>query len=174
MRCLSIMFGLLALSGCTVAPNPATAGNGGTGGPDQQVTLDIRSWGRLVSHWRVSGDGSGEIFRVAEGGTMFEYDIRKFRLRMDAAALARFEAASNAFKQATSRPIACKLQITDMYYGNVVWSRSSAQQTFDFNYGCRSQAMDRALTMLQQVNEIVSKQSTIEAEPFATEPIGAR
>ena len=55
---------------------------------------------------------------------MSVYDIRKFHLRMDSVVLARFSAASNAFKHATRRPIACKLQITDMYYGDIMWSGS--------------------------------------------------
>ena len=138
------------------------------------MTFDIRSWGKLVSHWRVGGDGNGEIWRVAEGGTMSEYTISKFYLHMDAPVLARFEAASSAIKQATHSPIKCELQITDQLYGNMVWADDGAEQTFTFNYGCRSQAMDRALTMLQTVDEIVSKQAAIEAQPFATEHVGSR
>ena len=91
---------------------------------------------------------------------------------MDAPALARFVAASGALKQATRRPIACQLQITDMYYGNVVWTGGAAQQSFDFNYGCRSQAVERAYSMMEQANEIVSKQAVIEPQPFAVERIG--
>ena len=105
---------------------------------------------------------------------MSQYDIRKFHLRMDAPVLARFVAASNAFKRATRRPIACKLQITDMHYGDMVWSGNNGEQTFRFNYGCRSRAMDPMFDMIQQTNEIVSKQAAIDAEPFASEHIGPR
>ena len=164
----------MLLVACNAAPNPAKADSSVAGGQEQQVTFDIRSWGRLVSHWRIDGDGTGEIWRVAEGGTMSRYDIRKFHLRMDAAALAQFDAASGALKQATRHPIACKLQITDMHYGDVVWAGGAARQSFTFNYGCRSQAMERAFDMIQQANEVVSKQAAIEPEPFAVEHIGPR
>ena len=105
---------------------------------------------------------------MADGGTMSVYDIRKFHLHMDAPVLARFVAASNAFKRATQRPIACKLEITDKYYGDISWSGSGEPQTFHFNYGCRSKAMDPVFDMIQQVNEVVSKQATIDAEPYVT------
>jgi hypothetical protein len=162
-----MMTGLLLLAACNAAPGPANAGNTAAG---NQVVLDILSWGKLVSHWQVNPDGSGEIWRVADGGTMSEYDIRKFNLHMDAPVLARFVAASNAFKRATRRSIACKVLITDMYYGDIVWSGGGLEQKFSFNYGCRSKAMDRAFDMLQQVNEIVSKQAAIDAEPYVTVP----
>ena len=158
----------MVLAGCNAAPNPAHADSGVAGGEARQVVFDIRSWGRLVSHWQVRGDGTGEIWRVADGGTMSQYDIRKFHLRMDAPVLARFQAASNAFKRATRRPIACKLQITDMHYGDMVWSGNSASQTFRFNYGCRSKAMDPMFDRIQQLNEVVASQATIDVEPFVT------
>ena len=169
MRWLPITIGLLILAACNAAPGPAHADNNAS---DQQVVFDIRSWGRLVSHWQVNSDGTGEIWRVTEGGTMSEYDIRKSYLRMDAPVLARFVSASNAFKRATRRPIACKLQITDMYYGDISWSGGGEPQMFRFNYGCRSKAMDPVFDMIQQTNEIVSKQAVIDAEPFVTVPNG--
>ena len=165
------MTGLLLLAACNVAPSPAHAGSTR---PGNQVVFDIRSWGKLVSHWEVGPDGTGEIWRVAEGGTMSVYDIRKFRLHMDAPTLARFVAASNAFKRATRRPIACKLQITDMHYGDITLSGAGEPQTFRFNYGCRSKAMDPMFDMIQQVNEVVAKQAAIDAEPFVTVHNGPR
>ena len=171
MRYWTITIGLLLLAACNAAPGPAHAGNSVA---DQQVVFEIRSWGKLVSHWQVGPDGTGEIWRVADGGTMSEYDIRKFHLRMDAPVLARFVVASSAFKRATRRPIACKMQITDMYYGDITWSGGGSEQKFGFNYGCRSPAMDRAFDMIQQVNEIVSKQAAIEAEPYVSMHIGQR
>lgn len=165
MRDWPMMAGLLILAACNAAPAPAHAGNTA---PDTQVVFDIRSWGKLVSHWQVNADGTGEIWRVADGGTMSVYDIRKFQLHMDAPVLARFVAASNAFKRKTRRPIACKLQITDMHYGDMTWSGSGAEQKFTFNHGCRSKAMDPVFDMIQQVNEVVAKQAAIDAEPFET------
>ena len=171
MRTLPIMTGLLMLAACNAAPGPLHAASAA---PDQQIVFDIRSWGKLVSHWQVNADGTGEIWRVADGGTMSVYDIRKFHLRMDSVVLARFSAASNAFKHAARRPIACKLQITDMYYGDITWSGSGEPQTFRFNYGCRSKAMDPVFDMIQQVNEVVSKQAAIDAEPYVTVHNGPR
>jgi hypothetical protein len=166
-----MMTGLLLLGACSATPGPAHAGNAA---PDSQVVFDIRSWGKLVSHWQVNADGTGEIWRVAEGGSMSEYDIRKFNLHMDAPVLTRFVAASNAFKRKTRRPIACKLEITDMHYGDITWSGSGEPQNFRFNYGCRSKAMDPVFDMIQQVNEVVGKQATIDAEPYVTVHNGPR
>ena len=172
MRCLPIAIVALALGACNATLGPANADSRAEAQED--VEFDIRSWGKLVSHWRVGTNGSGEIWRVAEGATMSQYDVRKFRLHMDMTTLARFRAASGALKQATRRKVACEMQITDMHYGDVVWSGSGAEQKFGFNYGCRSRAMDRAFDLIQQANEVVAKQATIDAEPFAVEHIGPR
>ena len=161
----------LALGACNAVPNPANADSRVE--ERDSVEFDIRSWGKLVSHWRIDGEGKGEIWRVAEGGTMSQYAVRKFRLNMDAAALAQFREASGALKQATRSKVDCKIEITDMHYGNVVWNGAS-QQKFDFNYGCRSQAMDRVFDLIQSANAAIESRATIEAQPFAVEHIGPR
>ena len=164
MRCLPITLSALILAACSAAPGPAHAGSSA---PDSQVVFDIRTWGKLISHWEVGADGTGEIWRASEGPLMSAYDIRKFHLRMDAPTLARFQAASDAFKRATRRPIACKYTITDADYGEIVWSGRGAPQSFRFNFGCLSPAMNRAFDMINQVHAVVSKQAAIDTEPFA-------
>jgi hypothetical protein len=171
MRGLQIVWAPALAASCLCMMIPARAETPASPPQQESASLEVRFWGKLVVFWRVDRNGTGEVWRVPQGGPMFQYDIRKHHLTLDSAAQARLAAVLERMKQATRREVACKLVMTDMYYGEVVWNNGTGRQVYKFNYGCRSRAADRIFAMMASARDIVEKQAAVEAEPFAVEHV---
>lgn len=162
---------LLTLAACNAAPTVSSA----PPSPEPwTITLEINSWGKLISRWQVNSDGSGEVWRVPQGVMFRAHDISKYRMSMDAAAMARFVQASAALRAATRKPIKCELVMTDMAYGSFGWSGAAGTQSFSFNYGCRSRKIEAAYRLMGDASEAVNRLAVIEPQPYATEHVGTR
>ena len=89
---LRFLLPFMALAACTAQGTQPTGGNPQVDRLAGPVSFDLSSWGRLLTHWQVNPDGTGEIWR-GEGFGKGEGAVRKYRLRMDDAAMRGFVAA---------------------------------------------------------------------------------
>jgi len=160
---------LLVLPGCAganqPAPAPAPPPIAALAGP---VTYDVRSWGRLLLHWQVNPDGSGEIWRGKPGKG--EGEIRKFRLRLQGDALRTFATHVEDARESTKAEIACDKEIFDLPYGAITWDYPGAKQTYTFDAGCTSQAGEEVFQVLGAASRIVETMARIDAKPYMIEP----
>lgn len=170
MRMILTILAVTALSACAAElPRPADPPPPATAALPGPVSYEVSSWGRLLLHWRVDPDGGGEIWR-GEGLGKGRGAVRKYRLRMDGAALAAFAAKAEPLRLATVNGIVCQHEITDLPYGTIAWEYPGKKHSYAFNAGCRSPAANAAMDDLRAASDVVEKMATIEAEPYAIDP----
>ena len=165
---LHLLLPILLLCACTAAGTQPAGGKTASHSLAGPVSYDVSSWGRLLTHWRVNPDGTGEIWR-GEGFGKGNGTVRKYRLRMDEAAMRKFTELSEKLRESTSQEIPCTRQITDMPYGAVVWDFPNAKQTYRFDAGCRSPEADAVADRIKIVHDVIDTMATIDAEPYITE-----
>ncbi len=170
---LRFLLPFMALAACTAQGTQPTGGNPQVDRLAGPVSFDLSSWGRLLTHWQVNPDGTGEIWR-GEGFGKGEGTVRKYRLRMDDAAMRGFLAASEPLRRATVAEVPCQRTITDMPYGAVNWELPGGRQTYRFDIGCRSAAADAVAERIKAVQNVIDTMAAIDAEPYATEQPEAR
>jgi hypothetical protein len=156
------------LPACTAAGTQPAGGQSADTGLAGPVSYEVSSWGRLLTHWRIDPDGTGEIWR-GDGFGKGNGAVRKYRLRMDQSALSTFTRLADELRESTRKEIPCTRQITDMPYGAVIWHIPGAQQTYRFDGGCRSPEADAVADQIRTVHDVVNTMATIDAEPYITE-----
>ena len=132
------------------------------------ITYEVRSWGRVLLHWQINPDGSGEIWRSGQGK---EAVLRKFRLRLEGAALQTFVTNVEDARQATRDGIPCKKEIFDLPYGSITWDYPGAEQAYSFDAGCRSEEGDDVQDILTAATSNVETLAKIEVTPYIVEPV---
>lgn len=135
------------------------------------VTYEVRSWGRILLHWQINPDGSGEIWR---SGQEKEAALRKFRLQLEGTALQTFITNVEDAREATRGGIPCKKEIFDLPYGSVTWDYPDAKQIYSFDAGCRSKEGDDAQDILTAATSNVETLAKIETKPYIIEPVPQR
>jgi len=166
MRIAFLCAVLILLAGCAApAANRADDAARAVRALPGPVSYDVSSWGRLLLHWQVNPDGSGEIWR-GSGLGKGPGEVRKFRLRMDAAGMAAFAVTIEPLRVATKNGTPCQRTITDQPYGSVRWDYPRAKQTWSFDAGCRSPAADAAADQLAEAHRVVEGMATIDEEPY--------
>ncbi len=181
MTRLATLLGFALLCACTPAPGGGGAqtasGHSPAGKPrfgqDWSVTFDLNSWGRPMAHWVVYGDGTGEIWRAPRMSDNFsEYDLEKYRLRMDATAMAKFVEVSDLLQQATRGEVKCETTMTDAPYGTMIWRSGAEVQRYQFNFGCTSDQAKVVYERIGNAQDVVQKLARIEARPYLVQHIG--
>lgn len=170
---LRFLLPLLAFSACTAESTSPTPVNPPETKLAGQVTFDVSSWGRLLTHWHVRPDGTGEIWKNVAAGNG-EGEVRKYHLHMDDAALRHFIAASEPLRQATVSEVPCKRQISDLPYGAISWELPAGKQTYSFDAGCLSPEADAVTEKIKAVQNVINTMATVDAQPYATEKPAAR
>jgi hypothetical protein len=132
------------------------------------VTYEVRSWGRLLLHWQVNPDGTGEIWRGKPGKG--EGGLRKFRMRLEGNALQQFATNVEDARQATKAGIPCDKEIFDLPYGAITWDYPGAKQVYAFDAGCTSQEGEAVFQILGAASTIVETMARVDAKPYMIEP----
>ncbi|MGE3692193.1 MAG: hypothetical protein AB7F98_12530 [Novosphingobium sp.] len=171
----TVVFASFLLSACAPAPVGDGAKAAGTPrfGQDWSVTFDLNSWGRPMAHWIVRADGTGELWKAPGVSHNFsEYDLEKYRLQMDATAMAKFVEVSEPLKAATRDEVKCETTVTDAPYGTMTWINGKDVHRYQFNFGCTSAPADVVYERIGEAQDVVNKLARIDAEPYAVEHIG--
>lgn len=132
------------------------------------VSYEVRSWGRVILHWQINPDGTGEIWKLTEQkdkGT-----IRKYRLRLAGEGMNAFVTNMEDVRTANAKGIRCEKEIFDLPYGTVTWDYPGARQTYSFDAGCRSEEADEAAEILGAASTIVETMAKVDRDPYVTEP----
>lgn len=164
MRKLFFSMLLLAFPAYAAAkvPRPSTLA-----GP---VTYEVASWGKILVRWQINPDGTGEIWRNGPG----ERELRKFRLTLEGDAMQTFVTNVEDARAATRREIRCKKQMFDLPYGSITWDYPGAKQTYSFDSGCFSKAVDEVQEILTAASSNVEALAKIEPKPYIIEPLPQR
>jgi hypothetical protein len=138
------------------------------------VVHEMLSWGKVLTHWQVNPDGTGEIWRRENAVDRDKFDIAHYRLRLDDKAMRTFVAAIEKMRVATRTPIRCNKTIFDLPYGYVNWNYPGGTQTYRFDAGCRSKAGDIATSHLRTADIVVRTMATVDTAPFTVDQVGTR
>ncbi|MEJ5975940.1 hypothetical protein WG901_04795 [Novosphingobium sp. PS1R-30] len=165
-RSLLPLLTAMVLSACAAGERTGTSSAAATlPGP---VTYEVSSWGRLLTHWQVNPDGSGEFWR-GSGLGKGEGDVSKYRMTLPPEALRAFAAAVEPIRTRTAKDVKCRDEITDMPYGAITWDYPGARQNYAFNGGCLSPEADAVREQLRAAHDLVEKRAAIEPKPYIVE-----
>lgn len=155
-----------ALAGCAAGGQGAPPSSGqALAGP---VSYEVHSWGRLLAHWRVNPDGTGEFWRGAGVGKGLG-DVSKYRMTLSPQTLRNLAAAIEPIRADTRGGVPCTDEITDMPYGAITWDYPGAKQSYDFDGGCISPRANAVRDRIAAAHAIVEQQTAIEPAPYAVE-----
>ncbi|MBV1687229.1 hypothetical protein KRR38_05965 [Novosphingobium sp. G106] len=133
------------------------------------VSYEVRSWGRVILHWQVNPDGTGEIWKLAEQKDKGQ--LRKFRLRLAGHGMNAFVTNIEGVRAANEKGIRCDKEIFDLPYGSVTWDYPDAKQTYSFDAGCRSEEADEAAEILGAASTIIETMAKVDSDPYVVEPV---
>lgn len=172
MRKLAAIATVLALTGCVPKEAAEPASDGAALTANESISLTVNSWGKLISHWQVNADGSGELWRLREGGSMQVYDIEKFHVKLGEQAMMELVSLTDDIRAATLHGVDCQYSITDMPYGTMTWKEVDSEGKYAFNFGCTGDKAGKVYNQIGDATEVVQKKAVIEVQPYAVEHIG--
>lgn len=148
---LAAVMGMALLGGCAQTPPP-----GGGGPAVSGIAFKISSWGKPLSQWHIAADGSGEWIETLGTGKDF-YDAKQVPhpIAADAAHMAELRTILAGAEKAAGAGLKCKQEITDMPYGEVVWTRADGERKLSFNLGCRSTSAEAVYAALATADDKV-------------------
>ena len=146
----------LLLTGCT-AMSPARPGAALQ--PANQVTLEARSWGRILSGWSVGPEGEGAWYtRENEDGTLVPFGPYRITYRSFDAGPAGAAALAGQLV-ALPDPVpdfaACENFMTDQVYGILRVTRGASTAETAWNEGCMDSDYAAFMDRLRAANTLV-------------------
>lgn len=150
----AIAIACAALAGCSLE-RPATAI---PPVPEiQSISVQMNSWGKLVSDWTIRRDGEGRytFSRDVAGGGFRNYDLVMKRFAVSADDFAKVETLLTPAHPFAGGKIPCRLELTDGVYGRIAWSDGGEPRGVPFDFGCLSRTAESIYRGLMDAQEHV-------------------
>jgi hypothetical protein len=164
--------GVVAIAGCNTTPvaqagpAPATEAAGRYG----DLMMNVTSFGRLTSHWRIGPDGVGELWRDQTSGP--PGIVAKYRGRLAPEHRAAFIRELERHRSGAVPPPACPQPVHDAPSLEFRWGAGQADH-LGFYYGCLDPASRAYGQRISALNAIVTDHFQADPAPYAVESVAS-
>lgn len=152
VRCAALL-ALAVPAGCT---DPTAVARPAVVPAPDRIEMEVRSWGRPMSHWSIGADGKGSL-TLPEPGVFDARELVTRRFDAGATGFSEIAALLREAERRAGQQLPCTQRITDFPYGEVRWLHGAEPGgKLDFDRGCRDAETQPVLAALERADKRIA------------------